>query len=191
MLRSWCRMLRNAGHGFSNTKERQQSAVSGGARQSSSHDLPGPRPPLPPRPSATSHKAGISTHPTSPRNSQDLWIGVLRGLLVTSRCVGVLRPVRPSPSSGTLRYRVARLTPRTSATSVSGVFSPIIFRACFNFAGLNALGRPPSRPRSRAAAKPARVRSLTSSSSKLASAPKTWNTNRPPGVVVSMSPAPI
>jgi len=58
--------------------------------------------------------------------------------------------VRASPSSGTLRYRVARLTPRTWATSVTGVFSLIIFRACFNFAGLNALGRPPRRPRSRA-----------------------------------------
>ncbi len=45
--------------------------------------------------------------------------------------------VRASPSSGTLRHRVARLTPRTWATSVTGVFSPIIFRACFNFAGLN------------------------------------------------------
>ncbi len=48
--------------------------------------------------------------------------------------------VRASPSSGTLRYRVARLTPRTWATSVTGVFSPIIFRACFNFAGLNTVG---------------------------------------------------
>ncbi len=59
--------------------------------------------------------------------------------------------VRASPSSGTLRYRVARLTPRTWATSVTGVFSPIIFRARLNFAGPNAVGRPPRRPRSRAA----------------------------------------
>ncbi len=51
------------------------------------------------------------------------------GSFITSR-------TRASPSSGTLRYRVARLTPRTWATSVTGVFSPIIFRACFNFAGL-------------------------------------------------------
>ena len=33
---------------------------------------------------------------------------------------------------------------------------------------------------------PARVRSWMSSRSKLARAPKTWNTNRPPGVMVSM-----
>jgi len=78
-----------------------------------------------------------------------------------------------SPSSGTLRYSVARLTRRTWTTAVTGVFSPIIFRACFNFAGLNALGRPPRRPRSRAAASPASVRSWTSSRSKPASAPKT------------------
>ena len=34
--------------------------------------------------------------------------------------------VRASASSGTRRYRVARLTPRTWATSVTGVFSPLM-----------------------------------------------------------------
>jgi len=77
----------------------------------------------------------------------------------TSRWTGACRFRWASTSSGTRRYRVARLTPRTWATSVTGVFSPIIFRACFNFGGLNTVGRPPRRPRSRAAANPARVRS--------------------------------
>ncbi len=78
-----------------------------------------------------------------------------------------------TPSSGTLRFRVARLTPRTWATSVTGVFSPIIFRACFKVAGLNAVGRPPRRPRSRAAANPAKVRSWMSSRERLARAHRT------------------
>ena len=47
--------------------------------------------------------------------------------------------------------------------------------------------RPPTLPRAAAAAKPARVRSRIRSRSNWPSAPKTWITNRPPGVVVSIA----
>ena len=48
------------------------------------------------------------------------------------------------------------------------------------------VGRPPSRPRARAAFKPACVRSRISWRSNSAIAPKMWNTSRPDELVVSM-----
>ena len=47
------------------------------------------------------------------------------------------------------------------------------------------VGRPPTRPRARAAAKPSLVPMMMSSRMNSASAAKTWKTSRPPGVVVS------
>jgi hypothetical protein len=47
-------------------------------------------------------------------------------------------------------------------------------------------GRPPRRPRARAAASPALVRSRTRSRSNSAKAANTWKTSLPPGVVVSI-----
>jgi hypothetical protein len=84
------------------------------------------------------------------------------------------------------RYSVARPTRSTDATSVSGVPALIIRFAARSFAAVMTVGRPPVRPRARAAARPAIVRSLTNSRSNWASEPKMWKINRPPGVVVSM-----
>jgi hypothetical protein len=81
---------------------------------------------------------------------------------------------------------VVRLTPSTSATSVKGVPAVTIRAACLVFAAVITVGRPPTRPLRRAAASPAMVRSLTRSRSNSANDPNTWNTRRPPGVVVSM-----
>ena len=53
------------------------------------------------------------------------------------------------------RYNVDRDTPTTAATSESGAPSAIIFRACFAFTAVITVGRPPRRPRARAAASPA------------------------------------
>src|SRR5699024_1405109 len=47
-------------------------------------------------------------------------------------------------------------------------------------------GRPPTRPRARAAASPALVRSVMMSRSNSAREAKMWKTSRPPGEVVSM-----
>jgi len=54
-------------------------------------------------------------------------------------------------------------------------------------AGVIVRGRPPTRPRARAAANPARVRSRINCRSNSANAPNRWNTNRPPAVVVSIA----
>jgi hypothetical protein len=51
------------------------------------------------------------------------------------------------------------------------------------------VGRPPVRPRARAAASPAWVRSRIRSRSNSASAPNRWKTSLPPGVVVSRASA--
>jgi hypothetical protein len=58
-------------------------------------------------------------------------------------------------------------------------------RAAAMISGVATTGRPPVRPRSRAAARPSRVPATMSSRMNSASAAKTWNTSRPPGVVVS------
>jgi hypothetical protein len=82
---------------------------------------------------------------------------------------------------------VARLTPRTApifATVIS--FCSYIRRAALTWSGDSAGGRPPLRPRARAAASPALVRSRIRSRSNSASAAKTWNTSRPPEEVVSI-----
>jgi len=65
------------------------------------------------------------------------------------------------------------------------VWSAVNVRSCRSFSGPNFLGRPPCRPRARAAAKPVIVRSLMRSRSNSASAPKTWKTSLPPLVLVS------
>jgi len=57
------------------------------------------------------------------------------------------------------RYNVDRDTPRAWATSTIGTPSVIIRVACLRLTGLSAVGRPPLRPRARAASNPARVRS--------------------------------
>jgi hypothetical protein len=82
---------------------------------------------------------------------------------------------------------VVRLTPSTSATSVSGVPTVTMRAACFVLATVSTDGRPPTRPRRRAEACPAMVRSLIKSRWNSARDPKMWKTNRPPGVVVSIA----
>jgi hypothetical protein len=59
-------------------------------------------------------------------------------------------------------------------------------RARRGFSSVMTVRRPPSRPRARAAFKPACVRSRISWRSTSAIAPKMWNTSRPEEVVVSM-----
>jgi hypothetical protein len=60
-------------------------------------------------------------------------------------------------------------------------------RAICAFFGVSAFGRPPFRPRARAALSPACVRSRMISRSNSASAPKIWNISFPPDVVVSIA----
>jgi len=80
-----------------------------------------------------------------------------------------------------------RLTPSTApiCSTVSSRASYIL-RACRTCSVDSLLGRPPTRPRARAAVSPATVRSRMISRSNWASAPNRWNTSRPPAVVVSM-----
>jgi hypothetical protein len=56
-----------------------------------------------------------------------------------------------------------------------------MLRAVRSLAGVQTLGRPPLRPRARAAARPANVRSRIRSRSNSASAPKTWKISFPAG----------
>ncbi len=60
-------------------------------------------------------------------------------------------------------------------------------RAARSLSGVHTVGRPPVRPRARAAASPACVRSRMRSRSNSARAPKTWKISRPPGVEVSIA----
>ncbi len=85
------------------------------------------------------------------------------------------------------RYTEARLTPSTRAI-VATSCPPLacIARAVRSFASVHTVGRPPTLPRARAAARPAAVLSRMRSRSNSERAPKTWNTRRPPGVLVSM-----
>src|SRR5215217_4181849 len=62
-----------------------------------------------------------------------------------------------------------------------------ISRATWSLCPLSTEGRPPWRPRARAAASPAAVRSRIRSRSNSAKAAKTWKTSLPPGVVVSIA----
>ncbi len=98
------------------------------------------------------------------------------------------RTIQPVPHlEARCRTSVERLTPTTLAIS-SRVSSPRSrnWRALESLAGVMVAGRPPTRPRARAAATPARERSMIISLSNWASAEKTWKTRRPPGVVVSI-----
>ena len=74
-----------------------------------------------------------------------------------------------------VRHTAAFVAPPSSAATTAAIFSASI-----------ATGRPPRRPRRRAAARPARTRSWVNDRSNCASAPKTWNRNSPCGVVVSI-----
>ena len=74
-----------------------------------------------------------------------------------------------------VRQTAAFVAPPSSAAMTAAIFSASI-----------ATGRPPRRPRRRAAARPALTRSRVSDRSNCASAPKTLNRNSPCGVVVSI-----
>jgi hypothetical protein len=78
----------------------------------------------------------------------------------------------------------ARLTPRVVAIAAT-VYCPdaYISRATWSLWPLSTDGRPPRRPRARAAASPALVRSRMRSRSNSAKAAKTWKTSLPPGGV--------
>ena len=93
-------------------------------------------------------------------------------------------PAFRSLSSGLRwQYSVARCTPSTRA--ISTIDCPLARIACAaeTFSGVSAIGRPPVRPRARAAVRPARVRSRMISRSNSARAPDRRNCNRPAGVV--------
>src|SRR5512142_1797707 len=83
-------------------------------------------------------------------------------------------------------YRVPGLTPSILAMEVmeaSGLGS--MSRAARILAASITVGRPPTRPRARAAASPSRVPETISSRMNSARAANTWKTSLPPGVVVS------
>src|SRR5215213_5753524 len=82
----------------------------------------------------------------------------------------------------------ARLTPRALAIAAT-VYCPeqYISWATWSLCPVSTDGRPPRRPRARAAASPALVRSRMRSRSNSANAANTWKTSLPPGVVVSMA----
>ena len=109
--------------------------------------------------------------------------------------------LRPAPARFFIRLRPRRLDRarraqmaverRPAHPSTSAIFAVVcsrescIDRATASFSALMTVGRPPRRPRVRAAERPACVRSRIRSRSNSASAAKTWKTSRPPGVVVS------
>ena len=78
----------------------------------------------------------------------------------------------------------ARLTPRASAIAAT-VYWPVPYISWATRALWSVItdGRPPRRPRARAAASPAAVRSRMRSRSNSARAANTWKTSLPPGVV--------
>ena len=81
---------------------------------------------------------------------------------------------------------VLRLIPKVRQTAAFVVLpSSAVTTAAIVSASI-ATGRPPRRPRRRAAARPALTRSWINERSNCASAPKTWNRNSPCGVVVSI-----
>jgi HNH endonuclease len=95
---------------------------------------------------------------------------------------------RGSPVGETWRYRVDRVIPSSrqrSPTFVSGL--PIARMASRSLAGVIFGLQPPLRPRARAEARPARVRSEMRSRSNSAREPKMPKTSLPAGVVVSIA----
>ena len=85
------------------------------------------------------------------------------------------------------RYSVAREIPRVGQVSASLRYLVVWSRwATWTFLASYALGLPPCRPRTLAAAMPARVRSRMRHRSDSARAPKMWKTSLPPAVVVSI-----
>ncbi len=75
---------------------------------------------------------------------------------------------------------------RDADEGIAPLVSCSIASAWRRSSGVSLLGRPPPRPRARAAASPAMVRSLMRTRSNWASAPKTWKTSMPLAVVVSI-----
>ena len=95
---------------------------------------------------------------------------------------------RGSPTGETCRYSVDRVMPNSrhrAPTFVSGL--PIAAIASRSLAGVIFGLRPPLRPRARAEASPARVRSEIRSRSNSASDAKMPKTSLPAGVVVSIA----
>jgi hypothetical protein len=86
-----------------------------------------------------------------------------------------------------VRYRVERATPKRAAISPTGI-SAVLSRARIVLMSLREsfAGRPPLRPRARAALRPATVLSRIRLRSNSASAAKTWKTRRPAGEPVSI-----
>lgn len=79
-----------------------------------------------------------------------------------------------------------RLTPRFRHAAALDMPSLSAARMDSNLSSVMVGGRPPTRPRRRAAASPAVTRSLVKARSYWASAPKTWNSSSPDAVVVSI-----
>jgi hypothetical protein len=102
------------------------------------------------------------------------------------------RAVRPSRRAcrppGRWRERVDGATRRGRATSATvRAGSARIARAAVNSRAVSAGGRPPVRPRVRAASSPAWVRSRMMARSHVARLAKLWNARRSPAAVVSMA----
>src|ERR1022692_4970078 len=91
-----------------------------------------------------------------------------------------------SPIRARVSSNVVRLTPKFRHTAALDMPPFRAARTASSFSPEIAAGRPPTRPRRRAAANPATTRSRVRARSYWASAPNTWNNNSPDAVVVSM-----
>jgi len=100
---------------------------------------------------------------------------------------------RSSPIGDTCRYKVCRVTPSSSQSALTLVCGlPMDAIARRSLAGVILNGRPPLRPRARAEAKPATVRSEISSRSNSANEAKIPRTSLPAALVVSIAaPCPL
>jgi len=98
-----------------------------------------------PNPRATClSRASVATHTDAPAHH-----------FVGESVVAVRVHVPGAGIGRSCRYSVDRETPSAWATSTIGVPSVIILVACLRLTGLSTVGRPPRRPRARAAASPA------------------------------------
>ncbi len=110
----------------------------------------------------------------------------LRPLAVALPIFGSCQPQRPyvEGTCTTLpcsRSGFQRSRSRSDDPHCRGLRRPQPF---FSAAGLKPFGRPPLRPRPRAALRPACVRSMIRSRSNSANEAKMWNTNRPWGLAL-------
>ena len=122
-------------------------------------------------------------------SSFDNWTPHSAGVVISSAAtahrmpgLGAGRTMHRAPSRHSARYTELRPTPRASAiwATVSSRWS-YIRRAALALSGVITVGRPPLRPRARAAALRAADRSrINSRSTNSASAPNTRKINRPP-----------